>query len=669
MAFDMHEVMATSIPRLPFERSFISGANPVTSKKEASTRSYEVPPNYFDCEPEQRALLDRALATFEYTDTSIYVGSARSFSNEEYMPCHCKLRRDAKGNKICCEEGSECINRLLQVECMRGVCPGSKYCKNQRYEFQRRQNAPVRLIHVENKGYGLQAAEDFSKGQFVMEYVGEVISHNAFVRRTEKYNLRGAKHFYFMSLNANKYIDATTVGSLARFINHSCNPNCVLQKWIVGSHVSIGIFTQRGIKKGEELTFDYKFQRYGAVAQKCYCGEPNCKGVLGSEKQTGIRGFDDPGDLFSSANFNRGLSSDGECSSLVQAMLQLAQEPEKALKVLKKLKLTEEPRLLKQFINLHGVVTLKTWLAEYSAEPEVCSAILSVLEHLPFMYKNKLLDAGVYETLREYVKSSPGVSDQVEALILRWEDLPKKYIIPRLPPSSSHTESNSPGNPAKHDVARQEPKPQASSGSLSQRVERPVSGPRHRNGRRSPTRNPRRGSLDLLPKDAASSSRLNTRRPNGSCPTRGSQPDYSGRHSGNRIDKPSHKVISQPSSDAGIQSNGSYSNCNADRGTARKVDYNSRVTCSRRDDSCDRKLSDAVAKGRPTSKCNDGRSISYGSLAPDNYYTLHDTAHDAFANGPAAEFEVLFPNHYVANVPRDPRFDASWAAPLLRATH
>lgn len=65
---------------------------------------------------------------------------------------------------------------------------------------------------------------------------------------------------YFVLL---QIIDATRKGCLARFINHSCRPNCVTQKWVIGKTMRIGIFTSRNIKAGEELTFDYKFERYG----------------------------------------------------------------------------------------------------------------------------------------------------------------------------------------------------------------------------------------------------------------------------------------------------------------------------------------------------------------------------------------------------------------------
>lgn len=69
-------------------------------------------------------------------------------------------------------------------------------------------------------------------------------------------------------------------------MNHSCNPNCETQKWIVGKQMRIGLFAQKCISKGTELTFDYKFERFGDQAQPCRCGEANCKGMIGSQRKS-----------------------------------------------------------------------------------------------------------------------------------------------------------------------------------------------------------------------------------------------------------------------------------------------------------------------------------------------------------------------------------------------
>ena len=76
-------------------------------------------------------------------------------------------------------------------------------------------------------------------------------------------------------------IDPTSYGNIARFINHSCDPNCVVRKWTVGKETSIGIFARRDIQEDEELTFDYQFDTFKTPFTKCYYGTIKCKGYLG----------------------------------------------------------------------------------------------------------------------------------------------------------------------------------------------------------------------------------------------------------------------------------------------------------------------------------------------------------------------------------------------------
>jgi len=123
--------------------------------------------------------------------------------------------------------------------------------------------------------------EDVFAGQFIIEYVGEVISNEECQRRMEKH--QNDKKFYYLTVDGQECIDARMKGNLARFINHSCNPNCVTQKWLVFGEIRVGLFADKDIKAGTELTFDYKFERFGVKKQKCYCGEENCRGYLGEK--------------------------------------------------------------------------------------------------------------------------------------------------------------------------------------------------------------------------------------------------------------------------------------------------------------------------------------------------------------------------------------------------
>jgi len=88
---------------------------------------------------------------------------------------------------------------------------------------------------------------------------------------------------YFMSLGGGLYIDAMKMGSVSRFMNHSCNPNCRAEKWCVDGLPVIGIFAIRNITIGEELTFDYNFDNTGDFV--CRCGEVSCRGTVQSSFQ------------------------------------------------------------------------------------------------------------------------------------------------------------------------------------------------------------------------------------------------------------------------------------------------------------------------------------------------------------------------------------------------
>jgi histone-lysine N-methyltransferase ASH1L len=90
------------------------------------------------------------------------------------------------------------------------------------------------------------------------------------------------KCYYLMSFDQHMIIDATK-GSIARFVNHSCKPNCKMVKWIVGGKPRMALFAgDKPIMTGDELTYDYNFDPFSAKnVQECRCGSDNCRGVLG----------------------------------------------------------------------------------------------------------------------------------------------------------------------------------------------------------------------------------------------------------------------------------------------------------------------------------------------------------------------------------------------------
>ena len=103
------------------------------------------------------------------------------------------------------------------MECV-GDCACGTACQNQR--FQRKQYANVSVVKTEKKGYGLRTNNALKPGNFIFEYIGEVINYKAFRQRYVQYDKEGIKHFYFMSLNKDDFVDATKKGNLGRFCNH-----------------------------------------------------------------------------------------------------------------------------------------------------------------------------------------------------------------------------------------------------------------------------------------------------------------------------------------------------------------------------------------------------------------------------------------------------------------
>lgn len=79
-----------------------------------------------------------------------------------------------------------------------------------------------------------------------------------------------------------QFIDGTMKGSVARFVNHSCDPNCYIEKWQVDDKIRIGIFAKRRISTGEELTFDYNVDRSsGCVWMGSCAGRTVCVPLTG----------------------------------------------------------------------------------------------------------------------------------------------------------------------------------------------------------------------------------------------------------------------------------------------------------------------------------------------------------------------------------------------------
>ncbi|XP_020583786.1 histone-lysine N-methyltransferase ASHH1 [Phalaenopsis equestris] len=200
---------------------------------------------------------------------------------EDIAICDCQINPNRQDSAC----GEHCLNVLTSTECTPGYCPCGDYCMNQR--FQKCQYAKSTLFKTEGRGWGLLADEDIKAGQFVIEYCGEVISWKEAKQRSQAYEAEGLKDAYIISLNGHETIDATRKGNLARFINHSCGPNCETRKWNVLGEIRVGIFAKQDISTGTELSYNYNFEWYGGTKVRCLCGAACCSDFLGAKS----RGF------------------------------------------------------------------------------------------------------------------------------------------------------------------------------------------------------------------------------------------------------------------------------------------------------------------------------------------------------------------------------------------
>ena len=102
-----------------------------------------------------------------------------------------------------------------------------------------------------------------------------------FHSRIERSRQKKEEHnYYYMTMDASRMIDAGPKGNIARFMNHSCDPNCETQKWTVNGDTKVGLFALKEIPSGTELTFNYQFEVMGDVKQICLCGAKNCSGFI-----------------------------------------------------------------------------------------------------------------------------------------------------------------------------------------------------------------------------------------------------------------------------------------------------------------------------------------------------------------------------------------------------
>ncbi|TEB26834.1 SET domain-containing protein [Coprinellus micaceus] len=127
--------------------------------------------------------------------------------------------------------------------------------------------------------WGLYAMEKISRGEMVIEYVGEVIRAQVAEMREKTYERQGIGSSYLFRIDEELVVDATKKGNLGRLINHSCDPNCTAKIITINGEKKIVIYAKQDIEYGDEITYDYHFP-FEQDKIPCLCGSAKCRGFL-----------------------------------------------------------------------------------------------------------------------------------------------------------------------------------------------------------------------------------------------------------------------------------------------------------------------------------------------------------------------------------------------------
>jgi hypothetical protein len=131
-------------------------------------------------------------------------------------------------------------------------------------------------------GRGGFAIRQIKKGERLIEYLGDRVTHSVADSRYDDYAQK-RHHTFLFAVNRSVVIDGAVDGNEARFINHSCDPNCegTIEK------ARVFIEAMRDIEPGEELVYDYAYTRDGSETADdefrvygCKCGSPKCRGTI-----------------------------------------------------------------------------------------------------------------------------------------------------------------------------------------------------------------------------------------------------------------------------------------------------------------------------------------------------------------------------------------------------
>ena len=237
--------------------------------------------------------------TTNYTTESIIINKyQKSYLNEGNILDKYKLPKTycCNCNESCEKETCNCINKHNQIyECNSNcLC---KICSNRIIQKGISHSLIIKYIN-KSKGFGLFANNNISKGDFICEYIGEIISKEEaemkiymnYILKKPNYILQ-IRECYSNNFSLNTFIDSEKYGNCARFINHSCQPNLTYEFVRIEHFIPhCAFYANKDIKKGEELTFCYSSyinnnntlhkENKTFSYKKCECGSSLCCGFI-----------------------------------------------------------------------------------------------------------------------------------------------------------------------------------------------------------------------------------------------------------------------------------------------------------------------------------------------------------------------------------------------------
>ncbi|KAK3572272.1 hypothetical protein QTP86_029686 [Hemibagrus guttatus] len=180
---------------------------------------------------------------------------------------------------------SSCSAKALQTsgspaELSAGAPYSKQFVHSKSFQYRRMKaewKSNVYLARSRIQGLGLYAARDIEKYTMVIEYIGTLIRNEVANRKEKMYESQN-RGVYMFRIDSEHVIDATITGGPARYINHSCAPNCIAEVVTFERGHKIIISSNRRIQRGEELCYDYKFDLEDDQHKiPCHCGAVNCR--------------------------------------------------------------------------------------------------------------------------------------------------------------------------------------------------------------------------------------------------------------------------------------------------------------------------------------------------------------------------------------------------------